>query len=265
MKKVLSIIGIILVVLIVAVVLFAGKIIKSGVNTMGPRLAGVPVSLENAVFNPISGVVHLEGLFIGNPEGFNTSSAMELGEFKVELAMGSLFSDTIVIKKILINEPQITYEKSLRSSNLKTLQQNLAPEQTEPAKPTEEIPKEEKSKPAKEVIIEDFQLNDAKVHVSLTAVGGKKLTVALPKLQLQDIGKDSGGASPSEVLAQVFDAITGAAASVAANAGDLAGDTLKGAGDMATDAAKGATDAAGDAAKSATDSIKKGIGGLLGK
>jgi hypothetical protein len=265
MKKVLAIIGIVLVVLIVAVVLFAGKIIKSGVNTMGPRLAGVPVSLENAVFNPITGVVHLEGLFIGNPEGFNTPSAMELGEFKVELAMGSLFSDTLVIRKILINEPQITYEKSIRSSNLKTLQQNLASEKTEPAEPSAEEEPAKKSKPAKKVIIEDFQIKAAKVHVSLTAVGGKTLTVALPGLQMQDIGKDSGGASPSEVLARVFDAITGAAASVAAKAGDLAGDTLKGAGSMATDAAQGAADAASDAAKSATDTLKKGIGGLLGK
>lgn len=261
MKKVLLIIGSVIVVLIVVLMLFLGQIIKAGVNTAGPKLAGVPVHLDKAIVNPLTGVVRIKGLVIGNPEGFNTPSAMELNDFKLNIKMSSLFSKAIVIQEILIDAPQITYEKSLKSSNLSTLQKNLAPKET--ATPTPEAaPEPEKKKAAaKKVIIDDFQLNGAKVNLTITAMGGKKIPVPLPNIHMTDIGKDTGGTSPAQVISELFDSITKAVIQAASSAGDFAGDALKGAGSAATDAAKGAT----DAAKSAADSIKKGIGGLLGK
>jgi uncharacterized protein involved in outer membrane biogenesis len=247
-------------ILIVALVLSLDHIIKAGVNTMGPKLAGVPVTLEKVSVNPFSGLVHIKGLVIGNPQGFNTPSAMELGEFKIELAMGSLFTDTIVIKQILIEAPQITFEKSLKSSNLSTLQANLAPKDAAPK--TEAAPAPEKKKgAAKKVIIEDFQLNGAKVHVTITALGGKKMTLPLPDIKMKDIGKNSGGANPAEVISEVFNSISKAVVDAVASSGAVVGDALKNVGGAATDAAKGAT----DAAKGAVDSVKKGFGGLLGK
>lgn len=258
-KKILLITVAVLLILVAALMLSLGSIIKTAVTTAGPKLAGVPVQLAKVTVNPFSGLVHIKGLIIGNPQGFNTPSAMELGEFKVDLAMGSLFTDTIVIKQILIDAPQITYEKSLKSSNLSTLQENLAPKG--PAAKPEAAPAPEKKKAAKKVIIEDFQLNGAKVNVTITALGGKKMTLPLPDIHMKDIGKKSGGASPAEVISEVFNSITKAVTEAASSVGDAAGKALKDAGGVATDAAKGAT----DAAKGAVDSVKKGLGGLLGK
>lgn len=262
MKKGLLITVSVILVLIVALMLSLGQIIKAGVNTAGPKLAGVPVHLDGVVVNPLTGMVHIKGLVIGNPEGFNTPSAMELGEFKIDLVMGSLFTDTIIIKQILIDAPQITYEKGLKSSNLSTLQANLTPKETAAEPETkEELAVEKKKGAAKKVIIDDFQLNGAKVNVTITALGGKKMTLPLPDIKMQNIGRDTGGTNPAEVISEVFDSITKAVVDAVASGGQIAGDALKGATGAATDAAKGATDAAKDAA----DSIKKGIGGLLGK
>ena len=257
-KKVLLITGASLLVLIVVLMLSLGQIIKTGVNTAGPKLAGVPVHLDKAVVNPFTGLVQIKGLVIGNPEGFNTPSAMELNNFKLKIKMSSLFSKAIVIEQILIDAPQITFEKSLKSSNLSTLQANLAPKETAVPK-TEAAPAEKKA--AKKVIIEDFQLNGAKVNVTITALGGKKMTLPLPSIHLKDIGKESQGASPAEVISEVFGSITKAVTEAASSIGDAAGKALKDAGGVASDAAKGAT----DAAKGAADSIKKGLGGLFGK
>jgi len=257
-KKIMLIaVGVVLL-LVVVLMLSLGQIIKAGVNTAGPRLAKVPVHLNSVVVNPLTGMVRIKGLVVGNPEGFNTPSAMELNDFKLNIKMSSLFSKAIVIEEILIDAPQITYEKSLKSSNLSTLQANLAPKdaaapKTEPspdAKPAEK-------KAAKKVIIEDCQLNGAKVHVTITALGGKKMTLPLPDIHMKDIGKDSGGANPAEVISEVFDSISKAVIGAVSSAGDA----LKNVGGAASDAAKGAT----DAAKGAADSIKKGLGGLLGK
>ncbi len=259
-QKILLISVAVVLVLLVTLMLSLGNIIKTAVITAGPKLAGVPIQLQKVTVNPFSGLVHIKGLVIGNPQGFNTPSAMELGEFKIELAMGSLFTDTIVIKQILIEAPQITFEKSLKSSNLSTLQANLAPKDAAPK--TEAAPAPEKKKAAaKKVIIEDFQLNGAKVHVSITALGGKKMTLPLPDIKMKDIGKNSGGANPAEVISEVFNSISKAVVDAVASSGAVVGDALKNVGGAATDAAKGAT----DAAKGAADSIKKGFGGLLGK
>jgi len=261
-KKVLLITGASLLILVVALMLSLGRIIKTGVNTAGPKLAGVPVHLDKVVVNPFTGLVQIKGLVIGNPEGFNTPSAMELNDFKLKIKMPSLFSKAIVIEQILIDAPQITYEKSLKSSNLSTLQANLTPKETAAPK-TETAPaaKPAEKKAAKKVIINDFQLNGAKVNVSFTALGGKKMTLPLPDIHMKDIGKESQGASPAEVISEVFNSITKAVTEAASSVGDAAGKALKDAGGAATDAAKGAT----DAAKGAVDSVKKGLGGLLGK
>lgn len=281
MKKVLSIIGIVILVVVIGVVLFLGQIIKGAIETVGPQVAGVPMSVEKVRVNPLTGLVHVKALVIGNPDGFNTPSAMELGEFKLDISLGSLFTDTVVIKQILIDGPQITYEKSLKSSNLAELQKNLAPAEAAPKEEVAEAePKEKKS--AKKVIIEDFQFTNAKVNVTITALGGKKMTLPLPPIKMQDIGKDTGGASPVDVVKEVFASITSAVGKAVSASVGVAGDALKGAGDLATglagdaagvagDAAGAATDAAKDAAGAATDAVKdaagalkKGIGGLFG-
>lgn len=269
-KKILAITGAVILVLLVVFMLSLGQIIKTAVNTAGPKLAGVPVHLNSAIVNPLTGRVRIKGLVIGNPAGFNTPSAMELNDFKLNIKMSSLFSKAIVIQEILIDAPQITYEKSLRSSNLSTLQANLAPKET--AAPKTEAAPEKKKGAAKKVIIDDFQFNGAKVNVTITALGGHKVSLPLPPVHLKNIGRSSGGASPAEVVSEVFGSISKAVVQVASSTGNMAGKALKGtggaakgalknAGSMATDAAKGAT----DAAKGAADSVKKGIGGLFGK
>ena len=260
-KKILLITGAVILILIVVLMLSLGQIVKAGINTAGPKLAGVPVHVKTVIVQPFLGIVRMKGLVIGNPAGFNTPSAMELNDFKLNIKMSSLFSEAIVIKDILIDAPQITYEKGLKSSNLSTLQENLAPKGATAPK-TEAAPAPEKKKgAAKKVIIEDFQLNGAKVNVTITALGGKKMTLPLPDIHMKDIGKSSGGANPAEVISEVFNSISKAVVDAVASAGNIAGDALKSAGGAASDAAKGAT----DAAKGAANSIKKGLGGLFGK
>jgi uncharacterized protein involved in outer membrane biogenesis len=283
MKKILSIVGIALVVLIILAMVFLGQIVKTGIETVGPKVAGVPISVEKVSINPLTGRVHVNALVIGNPDGFNTPSAMELEQFKLSIALGSLISDTIVIKEILIDAPQITYERGLKSSNLSTLLDNLAPKEKK-EDVAEKSPKEQK--PAKKVVIEDFQFNNAKVNATFTAMGGKKIPLSLPSIHMTDIGKQTDGASITDVITELLGKITASVGSVAADAisgagglaadalkdaGGLAEGTLKSAGDMAGGALSGAGDAAGEAAKSATDaakgaadSLKKGLGGLLG-
>lgn len=251
MRKILLIVAGVVLLLVVLIAAFLGPIIRTAVVTAGPRIMGVPVELERVRVNPLSGTVHVQGLVIGNPEGFKTSSAMELGELRVRIDMGSLFSDPVVIREIFVSDPRITYEQGLRANNLSRLQAQLA--EAAPEKPADaETEPARETAPAKKVVIERFELSGARVNASLTAMGGRSLTVPLPPVRLNDIGKESDGASPAEVVSRVLRSITSAVTDAVSSAAGVTGDALRGAGGAATDAARGATDA-----------IRSGVGGLL--
>src|SRR5581483_10914712 len=121
MKKIIVRIGLVMVVLVVvalAVVFFSlDSIVKKGVETMGPEMTKVDVRLGAAKISPIGGSGELNKLFVGNPEGYKTASAIEMGDIKVGVKISSVLSDTIVVNEVNIQGPQITLEGSLTGKN----------------------------------------------------------------------------------------------------------------------------------------------------
>jgi len=260
-SKVFIGVGILLVVFSVVVALFLGPIIKTAVQVAGPQVAGVDITLDKATVNLLSGHIKFEGFVIGNPAGFKTPSAMELGRFVIAVQMRSLFTDTIVIKQIHIDGAQVTYEQGLRGSNLGDLQKNLTPSEEKSSSEKENVKKEMSDQVVKKVIIEDFLFENGKMSVSLTMAGGKKMTVPLPEIHLENIGKKDGGTSLKEATHQIFRAITQSAGKAIASSTDYAGGLTDDAGKILKDAG-GATR---DAAKNVGGALQKGLGGLLGK
>ncbi len=290
---------IVLVLLAVGLVAFlrylGGATIKQAVNTGGPMALGVPVKLETAKLRPLAGHLHLGGLFVGNPEGFKTASLFELGQIEIDLEPRSLLSDTIRIKRIDIQNPKITMERGLRSSNLGALLEQLEQKQGEKS----EAPAEKKAPPAeggKKVVIDEITIAGAKLNVSLTAMGGFAAPIDLPSITLRDIGKEKEGARLTDVLTDIVRAILGSVTKVATSAGELVGDGaqligdgaaavggaavdgatavsgaavdgVKAVGGAAADGVKavgGAAAAAGGAVLDGAGSVLRGVGGLLG-
>ena len=216
-KKIGIIVGIIVLVLIIALIVvttFLGSIIKTAVNKVGPAALGVDVSLEDADFSLFKGRVKFKKLIIGNPEGFDTPSLCELSQFEVIMKPGSVMSDTIIIEKIHIDGPQFTYQRGLKDSNLSKLVDQLKGDKKLEEKERGEEKKEESKKPEKKgkgpspkVIINDLIIENAKVNVSITALGDKQTIIHLPTIHLKDIGKKGNGATIIDVLGLVFDAI----------------------------------------------------------
>ena len=67
----------------------------------------------------------LGGLKIGNPQGFETPNAFELGEISRRLDVGTLAEDTIVIREIAITAPRVTYEIGPRGKNIDVIRKNV--------------------------------------------------------------------------------------------------------------------------------------------
>ena len=207
MKKTIIRIALVLVVLlvvaVVAVFLSLNSIVKKGVETVGPQLTQVKITLGGVNISPLSGSGQLSELFVGNPEGFKSPSAIKVGDVKVAVNVGSVFGDTITINSIKITDPEITFEGGLGGNNISKILDNVTAAtggDTPAAKPEATA---EKSA-GKKFIVKDILVEGAKLHVSLTGLGGQEMTLPLPPLHLQNIGSPGKGVSAGELVKQIL-------------------------------------------------------------
>jgi uncharacterized protein involved in outer membrane biogenesis len=238
-KKYIIISAFLVVAMALSFVVFKGwnsldEIVELAIENYGSKIIGADVQVSNVVLNLREGQATLSDIRIGNPEGFETDYAVQLDQIKVTLNIGTITSDLVVIKEVLIQAPVIVYELASGGSNIDTLANNA---QTYSGSEAQSDGKEDKPK----IIIENFLINDGHISVSHSMLRGKSLSVGMPDIYLQGIGKDDDGATPGEVAEQIMDSIkTGVGVGVATLS---IGNTFN----------KGAT------------AVKKGADGVLGK
>ncbi|HRR33635.1 MAG TPA: AsmA family protein [Kiritimatiellia bacterium] len=240
-----------LVVAVLTLPMTIGPIVKTAASVGGPKALGVPVSVGDVKLNPLAGSLTVSQVKVGNPQGYSDKDAFAVDYVEVGLNMRSLMSDTIVVRKIQIDAPAISYESKDGKSNFDAMMANAKKASEEEKKQTDK-----EKKPGKKVVIEEFSLKNAKVSFSSGMTMGKALTIPLPSVTVRDIGKSSGGASAVDALTEVINGILGGLTQAVTGAASAAGDLLKGVGGAASNAAKGATDAAAGAVKSAEDAAK---------
>jgi hypothetical protein len=241
---------------LLAVGLFLDAAIKKGVETVGPMVTKVDVKLQSASLSLFSGSGQLKGLVVGNPPDFKTPYAISVGLAKVAVEPKSLLSDKIIVKSIVVEAPEITYEQSLSGNNLSAIKANVA-STTGGNEPTAAQPKEttpaKESKPSKKLQVNEFVITGGKVHASVSGLGGKSATLPLPEIRLQDLGTGPEGITPTELTSKVLQAVLDGAAKQGATA----------AADLAKNAVAVGKGAATQATTNALGTVKKGIGGLF--
>lgn len=209
MPKILRVVALLVILAVVAIVVMAlnlNTLVKNGVETVGPMVLGVDVELQESDLSLFSGGGSLKGLKVHNPEGYKTEHLFNMKEVTLQVNPLSVTGDTIHIKKIIVDSPHVIYEGGLLNSNLKTLLDRLkGKEESSPTQPGTDEPKEETESPSKEkkLIIDHLLIKGVKMGVSSKLLQGKALTLPLPPIELKDIGKDKGGATPAEVVTQV--------------------------------------------------------------
>ena len=203
----------------------------------------VPITLDSIHIGILSGSAKVKGLVLGNPEGYKTPFAVSVGLAEVSVDVASALSDKIVVHSIHVESPEITFEGGLTVNNLFKIRDNLSSLTAvgTSTAPSTNTPAATGGKPAKKIEVDDFLITGAKVHVSLTGLGGHEMTLPLPDIHLTDLGKDTGGLTPADLTGRIFDAIT-------------------------TGTLKVVTESVGDVGKAATDSLHKissGLGGMF--
>lgn len=102
--------------------------------------------------------------------------------------------------------------------------------------------------------MDDFLIQNARLHVSVTTLGSKTATVPLPEIHLKDLGKGTDGITPAELTKRVLTELEASASKAAAKAIE---DLSKGAVYMGGEAGKTATNAVDKATHSIGDLFKK--------
>lgn len=253
MKKWILRLGLAVVALVIVglvVVFFSlNSIVKKGVETVGPKLTQVEIKLGGVNLSPFSGSGQLSDLFVGNPEGFKTPSAIKIGSVKVAVDVGSLMSDTIKIKEINLQAPEITLEGGLSGNNLSKILANVTAATggggSQPATTSAPAKKEKK------FCVQDVVINGGKINLSTGLLGGKALTVPLPPIHLQNIGTENLGVTAGELVKQILQPLLQSVVEAAGNA----------IGNVGKDAAGAVTGEAGKA----VNKVGEGLKGLFKK
>ena len=282
-KKIAIGLGLIIVVIAVGIYYLsqnAGKIVEAVIEDQGTRVTQVSVALDGVDISLTDLKAGLRGLTVANPAGFKTARAVSLGEISVKLSK-DWGPNLIVVEEVMVRAPEITYEIGAGGSNIATIQNNVqnfmkvmgGSGDSGGSKSTGG----DETKP--KVVIDDLYIKGGKVNVSASLMQGRTLTTPLPDIHLKDIGKDSGGATPAEIVDQVIAAITkssGNAASaldlsqlgladISGTAAEIGGKATEAVQDAAKGVLEGAGGAAGDAAKNAVGGATGALKGLFGK
>ncbi len=268
MKRVVMGLAALIVILVVGVlVLYSslGAIITQAVNTQGPEIVQASVNLKETEIDATSGKGTLRSLVIGNPEGFETESLFKMDEIQITLDIDSITSDTVVIKEISIQAPEITYELGGNGSNIDAIQRNVDTFVKKHGGSSASNEKSADKESGIKLVIDHLYVKNGKVNISATLLGGKALTIPLPDLHLKDIGKKDKGATPGEAVQSVIKALKGAILKAVAplnldQVGEAAGKVIEGTQDAVEGTAKGVTDTLQKGAEGVTDTMKNLFG-----
>lgn len=229
-----------------------GPMIKKAVHTYGPKMTKTEVRLGDVGVSIFSGEAKLQDFYLGNPKGFKSPDAMKVGSIYVDVDEGSVTGETVIINKIEVVGPEITYEKARGTDNFKTIANNIK-ESVGTGEPSKK--RAEKEAEGKRILIRNFIVRDGKVNLAASILGGKSVSSSLPDIHLKDVGKKKEGVSPTNAFEEVFAALYGNITSQAVT--DTLNQELKALGSGIEAVSEGAK----KKLEGATDKVKE----LLGK
>jgi hypothetical protein len=204
MKKIVSAVIVLLIVLGCLLYSHLGGTIRSVIESAGTRALGTPVHVGAVVTSLAAKTASISSITIENPPGFKGS----LAEAKsVSATLESLESKTITIKEIVVDGLTVTYDVGTAGTNFDVLKKKLK-SATPPPSPAEKVQTE-----GYKLAIQQLRIVNAKVVASIP---GNEKTITLPEIIVRNIGSKNQPATPEQVAKQVMEHVLAVSAGATA-------------------------------------------------
>ena len=205
-RVVLALGGVVLVVFL-AFAFFVGSsldsIVEDAIEHYGSQILGAAVRVSSVRLSLGEGRGTIRGIRVRNPDGFSSDEAFEFREIALQIDVGSLTGNPLIIKQVSISEPVVRYEvNEERRSNIKAIQANIEAYQGG-SKP----PSTAESADDRLFSVREFTAEGGVIEFDGTAAGATEVTLDLPPLRLNNLGGTKGD-PPDEIGQTVMRALT---------------------------------------------------------
>ncbi|MEO8376168.1 MAG: AsmA family protein [Candidatus Sumerlaeota bacterium] len=176
-------------------------IVKDQIEGNGSKLLKTEVTVGNVDVALLRGAVSVHDLKVKNYTGFTEADALEIKDAGVNIAVGSLMTDTIVIDKISVNGMQANAEVTNDGKkNLQIMMDNLnsalnAPKEEKPTEEKKPDAKKEKDSKAKGLLLRDLTLTKVAVNFQdeYSRDEVMRSATALSKFTVENVGLPADG------------------------------------------------------------------------
>jgi len=176
---VFTIVGVLVVAGVIGVVVFAGRGVKTAVESAGAKTLRVPVEVGEADVSFLGSSVGLRNLTVKNPQGYDGPVLLTLQAVSVKGDAGSVLEDSILISDMALTGMEVFVEQ-------KGFQNNLY----EVIKPLRDA----QDPIGKGLVIDKLTISpDIVVHISLPLIPGQQsqgVTFKIPPITMTDLGRN---------------------------------------------------------------------------
>lgn len=218
MKKLLVVL---LIVLIVISGLFVflkdnlDEIVREIIVTSISEATQANVSLAQVKLNLKEGVGVLKNYQQGNPVGFQTKYAFRFDQAELDIDVGSILDDVVIIERVFINHANILYEFNDGKTNFVELKKNIdknlkkknSDKEHKPIGVQDKISSQSKTQQSKKIIIRSFEMINTEVEAAMPFASSQTLSVQLPTIKLNNIGAKENGLLADELMRVFVDSM----------------------------------------------------------
>ena len=181
-KTVLLVIMVLVLAVVVSIYLFGNIALKTGIETAASNTLKVKVSIGRLDLSILGGKVGIRNLIINNPPGYGYERLLEVGDARIAVRIGSLLTDTVEVREIMLDNVNVTLEqKGVTGNNIQDV--------------IKAIPAAEgdTKKPAKKLHIGTLEITNITVKAKLLPIPGKAdtVTLKLKPIRMTDLGGDN--------------------------------------------------------------------------
>lgn len=169
-------------------------IIERAIQHYGSEMTQARVKVGAVQLRSVDGIGIVRGVEVGNPAGFRSPHALKVGVIEVAVDVRTLADPVVVVKRIVIEAPDLIYEQGDSGSNFDAIQRNIAR-----SLPTGGAAPKAGDAPPRKLIVDELVIRHARARLVSAALLGQSITATLPDVTLRRLGRAEGGLTPAQL------------------------------------------------------------------